>query len=78
MSGDQASAFKQIEIYLGRCWRGFVNDKGWKVFISVVLITAIIGLVLGDDTFERYADTKNGFGSVSSIPSARSAASAIS
>ena len=60
MSGDQASAFKQIEIYLGRCWRGFVNDKGWKVFISVVLITAIIGLVLGDDTFERYADTKNG------------------
>lgn len=55
-----ADALMQVRVYLGRCVRGFVNDKGWKSFISVALIVGIIGLVLSEDTFVEYVDTRNG------------------
>lgn len=60
MDETRAGALTQTKVYLGRCWRGFVNDHGWKSFVSVALITIIIGLVMGDETFVGYADTKNG------------------
>lgn len=59
MEYSQASIFRQVKVCFGRCARAFVNDRGWKTFISVVLITALIGLVMSEDTFRAYADTKN-------------------
>ena len=60
MAQEGASPLTQVRVYLGRCWRGFVNDRGWKSFVSVGLIVAIIGLVLGKETFVEYPDTRNG------------------
>ena len=59
-SEGRAGFFKQIGIYFARCWRGFVNDGGWKSFISVAIITLLICLVTGSELFVAYADTKNG------------------
>lgn len=60
MTGEGAGISLQVRVLFGRCWRGFVNDRGWKVFVSVALIVAIIALVLGDRTFQDYPDTRNG------------------
>lgn len=60
MTSQGASALTQVRVYLGRCFRGFINDRGWKSFVSVALIVGIIGLVLGEGTFVEYLDTRNG------------------
>ena len=60
MTTAGAGALTQIRVYLGRCWRGFVNDRGWKIFASVTLIVIIIGLVLSDEMFVEYNATRNG------------------
>ena len=60
MARSGADAITQVRVYFGRCVRGFVNDRGWKSFVSVGLIVGIIGMVLGEDTFQDYADTRNG------------------
>ena len=60
MEEKHSSRFKQTRICLERCFRAFVNDKGWKILISVVLITLIICSVTGENMFVTYWDTKNG------------------
>ena len=58
---EQRSGFvQQTKVCFGRCVRGFVNDKGWKTFVSAALITLLVGMVMGRDTFVKYYDTKNG------------------
>lgn len=52
--------FTQTKISLRQLFAGFVNDKGWKSFISVIIIAVLIVIVLGQDTFKNYMDTKNG------------------
>ena len=55
-----ASRIKQINIYVGKCFRVFVNEKGWKIFISAALITLLIALVSSDNMFVTYQDTRSG------------------
>ena len=33
MSNTQVSRITQIGIYLGKHWRLFINERGWKVLI---------------------------------------------
>ncbi len=57
---QQAGYLRQTQVCFSRCVRTFMNDRGWKCFISVALIMVIIGLVVGDAMFVEYGATKNG------------------
>lgn len=54
------SRLQQIRIYVGKCQRAFINEKGWKNLISTLLITILIAGVLPDDLFLNYGPTRNG------------------
>lgn len=60
MEEKHSSRLKQTRVCFARCFRAFVNDKGWKILISVVLITLIICSVTGANMFVTFWDTKNG------------------
>lgn len=55
-----ASRIKQIKIYTGKCFRVFLNEKGWKTFISSAIITLLISSVTSKSMFSEYAPTRNG------------------
>ena len=55
-----ASRLKQIKIYTGKCFRIFLNEKGWKIFISSAIITILISSVTSGDMFSTYSATRNG------------------
>lgn len=50
---------EQTRIYVGKCWRLFVNEKQWKNLVSTLLITLLICMVTSKDTFLEYQPTKN-------------------
>ena len=60
MAADRASFAQQTKVCFDRCVRGFQNDQGWKTFVSAALITFLVGLVMSENTFVNYVDTKNG------------------
>ena len=51
---------KQVRIYVGKCFRVFLHERGWKIFISSAIIAVIICMVLSADTFKLYNDTRSG------------------
>lgn len=55
-----ASRLNQIKIYTGKCFRVFLNERGWKIFISAALITLLISSVTSKDMFSTYSATRNG------------------
>ena len=61
MSSNRISWFGQVSIYVGKCFRIFINEKQWKCFISAAIITGIISMVTSDQMFIDYKDTTNGF-----------------
>lgn len=50
----------QIKVYLGKCFRIFRNEKGWKVLLSAAIIGLILAWVVGDKTFRYFESTKSG------------------
>lgn len=50
----------QIKIYTGKCFRAFINEKGWKSLISTLIIAIILAWVIGDNTFSINESTKTG------------------
>lgn len=60
MKEQRISRVGQTGIYIGKCFRIFLNEKGWKTFISAGIITLIISIVTGDETFVSFGDTRNG------------------
>lgn len=50
----------QIKVYLGKCFRIFRNEKGWKVLVSSAIIGLILAWVVGDKTFRYFESTKSG------------------
>lgn len=50
----------QVGVYLGKCFRIFQNEKGWKNFLAAGLITLIVCCVTGDDMFRTFSDTQKG------------------
>ncbi len=60
MSDARISRVGQVGVYTGKCFRMFVNEKGWKNLISAAIISAIISWVIGDNTFVIFESTKSG------------------
>lgn len=50
----------QVWIYLGKCFRIFRYEKGWKVILFGAIISAIIAWVPGNEMFVYKQQTKNG------------------
>lgn len=50
----------QVRIYLGKCFRIFRFEKGWKVILFGAVISAIIAWVPGSEMFVHKQQTKNG------------------
>ncbi|MCQ2751762.1 MAG: ABC transporter permease [Coriobacteriales bacterium] len=60
MDKDRNAALFQTGICFKQLLAGFKNTYGWKSFISVAIIAFLIVIVLGEDTFQGFYDTKNG------------------
>ena len=56
----RASRLKQTKIYIGKCFRVFLNERGWKTFVSAAIITLMICMVTSKDMFRAYMATRNG------------------
>ena len=56
----ESSFLRQVGVCFGRCSRGFKNEKGWKLIVSVALIMVLISTVTGEDLFVGFDDTRNG------------------
>lgn len=57
--GNRIGRSEQIRIYVGKCWRLFLNEKQWKNLISTLIITVLISLVTSENTFVDGVQTKN-------------------
>ena len=58
---NRASRLKQVQIYIGKCFRVFLNEHDWKLFISSAIITVLIAFVIDRDLmFLDYTETRNG------------------
>lgn len=60
MSESRVGRIGQIKIYVGKCFRSFINEKGWKNLISTLIISVILAWVIGDNTFSVNESTKTG------------------
>ena len=61
MMGDtRIGRMGQIKIYVGKCFRTFIHEKGWKSLISTLVISIILAWVIGDNTFVVNESTKSG------------------
>ena len=50
----------QIKVYVGKCFRIFFNEKGWKKILFGAIISIIVAWVAGDDMFVMQRDTRSG------------------
>lgn len=50
----------QIRVNLGKCFRTFFNEKGWKKIIFGAVISFIVAYVAGDKMFWYQGNTKSG------------------
>jgi hypothetical protein len=60
MSGSRIGRIGQIKIYVGKCFRTFFNEKGWKSLISTLIMAVVIAWIVGDDTFAIFENTEAG------------------
>lgn len=58
---NKASWSRQLRIYIGKCFRLFINEKKWSVFLSTLVIDLLLLLVLDKEKmFIEYLDTRTG------------------
>ena len=58
---NKASWSRQLRIYIGKCFRLFINEKKWTVFLSTLVIDLLLLLVLDKEKmFIEYLDTRTG------------------
>lgn len=60
MSESRIGRIGQIKIYIGKCFRAFVNEKGWKSLVSTLIMAVILAWVIGENTFEIFESTRSG------------------
>ncbi|MGN0316257.1 MAG: ABC transporter permease [Fusicatenibacter sp.] len=60
MSDLGISRFGQVKIYVGKHFRLFKNEKGWKMLIFAAIISALVSSVLGSGMFVYDMDTFSG------------------
>lgn len=56
-SKNRITWFGQVKVYLGKCFRMFVNEKQWKNFITAFVLILIIIAVTSKDMFQDYPNT---------------------
>lgn len=54
------SRINQVIVYIGKCFRIFWFEKGWRVVLFGAIISGIIAWVPGNDMFVYKINTKNG------------------
>ena len=57
--GNRIGRWQQTRIYVGKCWRLFINERQWKNLVSTLIITVLISFVTSEKTFEDFVQTKN-------------------
>ena len=60
MEQARISRIGQVKVYTGKCFRVFVNEKGWKNFITSGIIAIIISSVIGKNMFAQPKETASG------------------
>ncbi len=60
MRDKRIGRFGQIKIYIGKCFRSFLNEKGWKSLITTLIVAVILSWVIGGDTFKVFENTRSG------------------
>lgn len=60
MKDRSTNRIGQTKIYIGKCFRLFVNEKQWKNFLSAFLIMLLISLVTSEDMFVDFTATRKG------------------
>ena len=60
MNGAKVSRATQVGIYLGKHWRLFLNEHGWKVLIFGAVISVLVSVVLGSGMFVYTMETFSG------------------
>ena len=60
MGNTRIGRIGQIKVYIGKCFRTFVHERGWKSLISTLIISIILAWVIGDNTFSVNESTKTG------------------
>ena len=57
---ERISRGGQIQVYMGKCFRLFINERGYKLLVSAAIIAVIISWVSGDDMFRTFSGTRSG------------------
>ena len=60
MNDNGAGRVQQVKIYVGKCFRSFKNEKGWKTLVSTLIISIILSWIIGDNVFVLFESTKQG------------------
>ena len=61
IGGDvRSTRIEQVGVYIGKCFRIFRNEKGYKAFISAAVIIIIISGVVGSEMFYSFSETQSG------------------
>lgn len=60
MKRNRISWFGQVGVYIGKCFRLFINEKQWKNFLTSAVLMFIILIVTTENMFKVFKDTKNG------------------
>ena len=76
MSTATVSRLTQVKIYLGKHWRLFLNERGWKVLLFGAVISALVSAVVRHNMFVYTLETFQGAFTLVSIWINRPAASA--
>lgn len=65
---ERTGRIGQIRVYTGKFFRIFLHEKGWKVIVFAVIISALLSLVMGEKMFLDKEFTRTGtFAIVSSM-----------
>ena len=60
MSTATVSRLTQVKIYLGKHWRLFLNERGWKVLLFGAVISALVSAVVRHNMFVYTLETFQG------------------
>lgn len=58
---NNASYFKQTNVYFKKVTRIALREKAWKFIVFAAIIALIVGLVVSEDMFSNFERTKSGF-----------------
>lgn len=58
---NNASYFKQTQVYFKKITRIAIREKAWKFIVFAAIIALIVGIVVSENMFSNFETTKSGF-----------------